>query len=404
MLNDKNIISPKRSLVVVSNGISPYGVHFLQRVANELTNFTLRTIYTYEISIGHWQITLPPSINAVILGKGEEVTTVARGIAAFRNGWARGRHLMREIKKSCPSAVMIFGYFPAAHFLAIEWCHWNGIPCLMFSDSNILGDRNKGLKAWIKKLIVSRAVSQCKALLPCGKLGGQYFQKYGARPEQIFFVPYEPDYSLIEDPSPVIIQSLAAEFRLDPARRRFLFSGRFIAVKRIDLLIDAFSQLADKLANWDLLIAGGGPLEAELKARVPSRLQQRIVWTGYLSSPQRMSALYKLADVLVLPSDYEPWALVVNEAACAGLALVCSDVVGAAAELLHDHENGRLFRTGDLASLVDAMLDVTNDANLCLYQAASLQVLKNWRRTADPIEGFRRALDFCLWPRTMARN
>jgi glycosyltransferase involved in cell wall biosynthesis len=162
--------------------------------------------------------------------------------------------------------------------------------------------------------------------------------------------------------------------------------------------------LADKLANWDLLIAGGGPLEAELKARVPSRLQQRIVWTGYLSSPQRMSALYKLADVLVLPSDYEAWALVVNEAACAGLALVCSDVVGAAAELLHDHENGRLFQTGDLASLVDAMLDVTNDANLCLYQAASLQVLKNWRRTADPIEGFRRALDFCLRPRTMARN
>jgi glycosyltransferase involved in cell wall biosynthesis len=404
MSEHQNVVSPKQSLVVVSNGITPYSLHFLERVANELTDFTLHTICTYEFSMGHWQITLPHSINAVVLGKGEEETKVALGIAALRDGLFRSYQLVREIKKYKPSAVMIYGYTPLAHFIAIEWCHWIGVPCLLWADSNILGDRKKGLKARIKKLVASRIVSRCKALLPCGSLGGRYFQKYGGRPEQIFFVPNEPDYSLIENALPSVVQSLATEFRLDHARRRFLFSGRFIAVKRIDLLIDAFSQLADKLANWDLLIAGGGPLEAELKARVPSRLQQRIVWTGYLSSPQRMSALYKLADVLVLPSDYEAWALVVNEAACAGLALVCSDVVGAAAELLHDHENGRLFQTGDLASLVDAMLDVTNDANLCLYQAASLQVLKNWRRTADPIEGFRRALDFCLRPRTMARN
>jgi glycosyltransferase involved in cell wall biosynthesis len=268
----------------------------------------------------------------------------------------------------------------------------------MWADSNILGDKNKGLKAWIKKLVVSRAVSRCKALLPCGSLGGQYFQKYGARPEQIFFVPNEPDYSLIENASPDVVRSLAAEFRLDPSRRRFLFSGRFVALKRIDLLIDAFTQLADKVADWDLLIAGGGPLEEELKAHVPSRLQQRIVWTGYISSPQRMSALYKLADVLVLPSNYEAWALVVTEAAYAGLALVCSDVVGAAAELLHDRENGRLFRTGDLASLVSAMQDVADNSNLDRYKAASLHVIKNWRRTTDPIDGFRRALNFCLKP------
>ena len=44
--------------------------------------------------------------------------------------------------------------------------------------------------------------------------------------------------------------------------------------------------------------------------------------------------MYRSCDVLVIPSDYEPWALVVNEAAAAGLAIVASNVVGAAAELV----------------------------------------------------------------------
>jgi glycosyltransferase involved in cell wall biosynthesis len=400
----KNLVSPKKTLVVVSNGITPYGLHFLQRVANELTDFTLHTIYTYEFSMGQWQITLPHSINAVILGKGEQAATLTHGISVFWNGLIRSRQLLREIRKLCPSAVMVLTYDSPPHFIALEWCHATDIPCLLMADSNILGDRNKGLKAYIKKIVVSRIVSRCKALLPCGSLGGQYFQKYGARQEQIFLVPNEPDYSLIENSSPDVVQSLAAEFRLDSARHRFLFSGRFIAVKRIDLLIDAFTQIADRLADWDLLIAGGGPLEAELKARVPSHLRKRVIWTGYLNSPQRISALYNLVDVLVLPSDYEPWALVVNEAACAGLALICSDVVGAAAELLHNHENGRFFKNGDLASLVDAMDDVASEENLFKYKTASLHIMKNWRTTTDPIDGFRCALDFCLLPSTVAKN
>jgi len=396
LLSDKNINPLKRSLVIVSHGVTPYGVHFLERVVNELSDFALHTIYTYEYSNGKWQITLPNSINAVILGKGEEQNIL-------KKGWSRYRQLIWEIQRHSPVAVMIYGYSQLPHFLVIEWCHRNKIPCLMWGDSNILGDRKKGLIACIKKPIVSRVISRCSALLPCGNLGKQYFQKYGARPEQVFFVPNEPDYSLIENASPAIVQSLASEFKLNPSRRRFLFSGRFVALKRIDLLIDAFAQLADKLVNWDLLIAGDGPLEAELKARVPTSLQQRIMWTGYLGSPKRMSALYKLADVLVLPSEYEAWALVVNEATCAGLALVCSDVVGAAAEMLHDFENGRFFRTGDFVSLMNAMQDVANEENLPRYKAASLQVIKNWRKTADPIDGFRRALDFCLSPMTMEK-
>ena len=391
--------SSKPTLVVVSNGITPYGTHFLRRIAEELPGFTLRTIYSYEFSMGRWQIPLPPAINAVVLGKGEEGPG-RFGLAAVWRGWARYRHLVREIRAAGPAALMILGYGSVAHFLTIEWCHRNRIPCLMLADSNIFGDSSGGMKAWIKKRVVSRAVSRCSAVLPYGTLGSRYFQKYGARPERIFFVPAEPDYALIEDVPPAVVASLAAEFRLEPGRRRLIYSGRLVAIKRVDLLLDAFAQVAGQRPGWDLLIAGDGPLKAELAARVPDGLQERILWTGFVASPQRMYALYRLADALVLPSDYEPWALAVNEAASAGLALVCSDVVGAAAELLRDRENGRSFRAGDGASLVAALLDVTDEANLRRYRCASPEILKSWRTSADPVEGFRRALDSCLHPAT----
>lgn len=387
--------SSKPNLVIVSNGITPYGTHFLERVADEMPDFKLRTIYSYQFSMGQWEISPPPSINAVILGKGE-VSTNQRGFAAMRDGWTLGRRLVREIQAHRPAAVMIMGYGYVAHYLAIEWCGRNRIPCMMFGDSNILGDNGKGIKAWVKRLVVSRAVSRCSALLPCGTLGAQYFQKYGARREQIFFAPYEPDYSLFEDANPMLVESLAAEFLLAPRRHRFIYCGRLVARKRVDLLIEGFAPVADQRPDWDLLIVGDGPLKAELKIRIPSRLEQRVLWVDFVGSPEKLAALYRLADVLVLPSDYEPWGVVVNEAACAGLALVCSDVVGAAAELLRDRRNGRSFRAGDVTSLVAALRDVTNEANLCRYRATSPQVLESWRKKADPVDGLRRALDFSL--------
>lgn len=382
-------------IAIVSNGITPYGVHFLHRVSRELEKYRLKTIYSHEFSMGQWSIDLPDSIDALVLGKGERAL-VLKGLPHLCCGWRRGREIIEALKGVRPAAVMVLGYGDFSHVVVINWCKRKGIPCLLMGDSNIRGDNNSGLKAIIKKAVVGRIVSWCSAVLPCGSLGAQYFQKYGAQKNQIFLVPNEPDYSLIENMSDEIITEMAQAFELVPHRSRIFFSGRLVPLKRVDLLLGTFFAIADKRPQWDLLIAGDGPLKAELTASVPPRLRERIKWTGFVDTPQRMAALYKLCDVMVLPSDYEPWALVVNEAVCSGLALVCSDVVGAAAELLRDGENGRVFAASDIASLTTALLDVTDDNNVSRYKSRSKELLREWQQKADPVEGFARALDYCL--------
>ncbi|MBV5329507.1 MAG: glycosyltransferase family 4 protein [Chlorobium sp.] len=380
------------NLVVVSNGVTPYGVHFLKRVAAELCAYRLKTIYSYEFSMGRWSVELPDSINACIVGKDED----ASGKRSFFSEICRGRELIREIKKAKPSAIMILGYSPMSHFMVLEWCKSNSIPCLMWGDSNIKGDNNTILKRVLKQIVVNRAISRCAALLSCGSLGAQYFKRYGAKCEQIFFVPNEPDYSLIENIIPAIIDGIVNEFDFQPARHRMLYSGRLVNVKRVDLLLDSFAAIADQRPDWDLVIAGSGSMEVELKIRVPDCIRNRIVWTGFIDSTERMTALYKCCDVLVLPSDYEPWALVINEATCAGLAIISSDVVGAAAELVHDGVNGRLFRPSDKHSLIDAILDVTQEENLTKYKLSSQEILNVWRNIADPVQGLQNALIYAL--------
>ena len=108
----------------------------------------------------------------------------------------------------------------------------------------------------------------------------------------------------------------------------------------------------------------------ELRRRVPGELHGRVVWTGFLDGSQPAFA-YQAADVLVLPSDHEPWALVVQEAMAAGLVVVSSDVSGAAYDLVEDGRSGRIFPAGNLAELKRALLQVTAAGTLATFKAES---------------------------------
>jgi glycosyltransferase involved in cell wall biosynthesis len=230
------------------------------------------------------------------------------------------------------------------------------------------------------------------AVLACGSLGRAYFEKYGVPPGDVFYSPYEPNYQLIQSLDGDKLRESADRFALKAGRHRIVFSGRMKPVKRPELLIQAYVGIAGRRPDWDLVMIGDGPMRDELKRMIPAELAGRVIWTGFLDDQATVSALYRNCDVLALPSDYEPWALVINEAVAAGLAVVCSDVVGAAAELVTPGVNGEKFPAGSLSGLTDALLRATDPARVDNYKAASAPILERWRELADPVEGLRKAL------------
>lgn len=378
-------------VAIINNSCPPYRLALHRRFVREIQQIKFYSLLSHEKSDVAYAFREMEEINPVSFGEGESSATQAVG-RNVRHEWQKGGRIIQWLKEHNTRAVVIGGYNDAGRLRIIRWCRRNNIPCMLQADSNIRGDTTSGVRGIIKRIVVGKVVRSCKAILPCGSMGRDYFIKYGARREDIFFVPYEPDYAMILNLPQSAIDAARQRFSLRDGRRRMVYSGRLIGVKRVDLLIDAFSAIASQRPEWDLLIVGDGPLRKELEARVPAGLHDRVQWTGFLDDQPAISAIYRQSDLLVLPSDHEPWAVVLNEAAAAGMAIIASDVVGAAAELVRDGANGRIFRKGDLAHLTQCLLDVTDPARIDGLKKSSRQVLTDWQKDGDPVKGMRAAL------------
>jgi len=380
------------ALAILANVQTPYRLHMHRRYAAEIPELRLWSLYFARV--GHNEgSALDERIGPVPLGQDYQVR---RFPIQWLHEWAIGGRVIRWLK-SHPGvrAVMVLGYLGGTRTRVIRWCFRRRIPVLVWGDSNIRGDRGRGLRAFVKRLALPRLLRRCGACVCCGRLGREFFLRYGADPSRVFVSPYEPDYRLIREMPPERIEQAKQKFGLKNGRRRIVYSGRLSVEKRVDLLIEAFARVAHQRAKWDLVIVGGGALEADLKGRVPQTLRDRLIWTGFLDNQADISAIYRASDVLVLPSDFEPWALVINEAVAAGMAVVASDVVGAAAELVRDRENGRIFPAGNVNALAQCLLDVTDTENTDRYKAAAAPILAEWRRVGDPVQGLRQALVAC---------
>ena len=163
-----------------------------------------------------------------------------------------------------------------------------------------------------------------------------------------------------------------------------LFSGRFVDRKGIWELIGAIGIVLAAAPDVRFVLAGGHrgcpaeQMEAWLIPEGLRRYRSQIHFTGWLT-PEQMAGHYRVADILVVPSWYEPFGMVVLEGMIHGLA-VAAAAVGGPAEILRDGETGLLFSPCDTQALADAILRLTRDGDLRLRLAAAgaRKVRENW--------------------------
>ena len=180
------------------------------------------------------------------------------------------------------------------------------------------------------------------------------------------------------DPGRILLTGNASPYRYTPAasadlervRREWgigelpvvLFLGRLLAFKAPEILVEAFFRIRKTDPSF-LLITGDGPRREPLRRQAQRLGLADVRITGLeVRGEKEKDLLYSLASVFVLPSRKgriaEPWGLVLNEAAAAGLPIVTTDGVGAAGDLIRDGESGRVVKQGDAQALADAITDL----------------------------------------------
>jgi len=131
--------------------------------------------------------------------------------------------------------------------------------------------------------------------------------------------------------------------------RAFLYMGRYVQEKGIDVLIDAHRRYAVRVTNpWPLDCYGQGPLAHLLEG--PAGVSNR----GFVQ-PKDQPGVMEQAGCFVLPSRYEPWGVVLAEAAASGLPLIASESCGASVDLVQHLYNGYRVTTDDAEHLARAM-------------------------------------------------
>jgi glycosyltransferase involved in cell wall biosynthesis len=135
-------------------------------------------------------------------------------------------------------------------------------------------------------------------------------------------------------------------------RRKFLYVGRLAPEKSLDVLLDAFQLYrSENCQPWELHIAGDGPLRSRVVESPGAE------YKGFIQ-PDELPELFATAGCFVLPSRFEPWGVVLHEAASAGLPIICTPQCGASIDLLKPGWNGLLVKKDDAADLAKAMRSI----------------------------------------------
>jgi glycosyltransferase involved in cell wall biosynthesis len=138
-----------------------------------------------------------------------------------------------------------------------------------------------------------------------------------------------------------------------PENSNFLFVGRLVDEKGLHLLTQAYRTYRAETPSmpWGLIIAGTGPLRDLIDG------VEGIEYRGFIQ-PAKLPALFACASCFVLPSQFEPWGVVLHEAVCAGLPVICSTACGAGDVFVQHGKNGFIFPSGSVKTLADQMVAI----------------------------------------------
>ncbi len=200
----------------------------------------------------------------------------------------------------------------------------------------------------------------------------------GIPEERITLTPYVVDNDWwVAQSTRVDRESIRASWGVSRSDTVFLFCAKLQPWKRPHDLLEAFRK-AD-LSNAFLVFAGEGPLRTSLeKEAARLGISDRVRFLGFVNQTQ-LPAVYTASDLLVLPSVYDAFGVVVNEAMLCGCPVIASDRVGAARDLVMHGRTGFVYPCADVDALARVMRQsVSGELSLSELSRAAGARMESW--------------------------
>jgi glycosyltransferase involved in cell wall biosynthesis len=282
--------------------------------------------------------------------------------------------LINEIENFNPHALLIYGWAYTGHLQMMRHFH-KKLPIWFRGDSTTL-DKGSWLERLIKKSILTWVYQHVDLAFFVGIQNKKYFKKHGLRELQLIFAPHAIENERFAEDRSIEALRLRNDLGISLGQPLILFAGKFEEKKDPRLLVEAFINLNHP--NAHLLFVGNGELEVTLKSLASSIKAKNIHFMDFQNQSQ-MPVVYQACDLFCLPSKGpgETWGLAVNEAMAAGKAVLVSDKVGCAQDLIFDGKNGYIFQASNQQSLKERLALIL-DQNLDKLGEHSKEIIKEW--------------------------
>jgi glycosyltransferase involved in cell wall biosynthesis len=217
-------------------------------------------------------------------------------------------------------------------------------------EPKLVGKFKAAIRPWVYRVYALIFRAHISGIFAISRLALLQYQKSGLPLSKLFpfgyFIPADIKKYYLGNSIP----------RTDNSSLRIIFVGNLIKRKGVDLLQEAIKLLSDSGCNVTLDIYGPGDFSAI------SSGHKAIHYCGKIPFGQAQNVIARY-DLLVLPSRHDGWGVVVNEALCAGVPVVCSNTVGAG-EVASAFGAGLCFTSGDARSLSNVLARLLKEPTL----------------------------------------
>lgn len=270
--------------------------------------------------------------------------------------------LWRLIRSGKFDAVLCFiGYVRASFWIGCVAAKFSKAAFLFGTDATSLTPRDgRNWKVSVKAFLWPRLFRLADQVIVPSSDGRDFMYSLGIAADHVSLTGYCVDNDWwMQQSKQVDRTAVRASWGVSPADTVIVFSAKLQPWKRPLDLLRAFAKA--NLSNAHLVFVGEGPLRAQLEVQAAALgIASRVRVLGFVNQSQ-LPAVYTASDLLVLPSEFEPFGVVVNEAMCCGCAVAASDRAGAARDLVAPVAPQFVFPCGDLEALVAILRDAAAD-------------------------------------------
>lgn len=279
-----------------------------------------------------------------------------------------GLGIVRRIRKERFDALFLTGYASPSVMLAIAYCRLRRIPFLIESDGGLT--KKDGL---VLRLLKRFLLCGARLHFTTADSHIEYLQSLGIKKERIVKYPFTSlRASDILDKVPTEDEKKALRASLGILEEQMVLSvGQFVPRKGFEVLMQAARSLPQ---GAGLYIVGGEPTEEYLRL-LDDKTRMQVHFQGFMDK-ETLKRWYRAADLFVLPTLYDIWGLVVNEAMAQGLPVLSTDQCASAKELVKQDINGRIVPAGNVEELAKALDALLNGGRLRFMGEAALSAVR----------------------------